>query len=94
MCYNRAHSMQDIILKKPLGKVWVKCLVATRTRMLDALTRIAQRPEWLGLDVTRLAGRPGYRLRIGKYRAVFERNDAAFIILVINIDSRGEIYKR
>ena len=45
-------------------------------------------------NLARLADRPGYRLRIGKYRAVFERNDAAFIILVINIDSRGEIYKR
>ena len=68
--------------------------VATRTRMLEALTRIAQCPEWSGLDVIRLAGRSGYRLRVGKYRAVFERNDAEFIILVINIDSRGEIYKR
>lgn len=66
MCYNKAHSMQDIILKKPLGKVCVKCLVATRTRMLEALTRIAQRPEWSGLGVTRLAGLPGYRLRIGQ----------------------------
>ena len=83
-----------LFLKKPLGKVCVKCLAATRTRMLEALTRIAQSPEWSGLDVTRLAGRPGYRLRVGQYRAVFERNDAAFIILVINIDSRGEIYKR
>ena len=62
--------------------------------MLEALIRIRQRPEWLGLDVTRLVGRPGYRLRVGQYRAVFERNDAAFIILVINIDSRSEIYKR
>lgn len=68
--------------------------VATRTRMLEALIRIAQRPEWSGPDVVRLAGRPGYRPRVGKYRAVFERNDAAFIMLVINIDSRGEIYKR
>ena len=82
-----------LFLKKPLGKVCVKCL-ATRTRMLEALTGIAQRPEWSGLDVTRLAGHSGYHLRVGKYRAVFERNDAAFIILVINIDSRGEIYKR
>ena len=62
--------------------------------MLDALTRIAQPSAWSGLDVTRLASRSGYRLRVGQYRAVFERNDAAFIILVINIDSRGEIYKR
>ena len=94
MCYNRTHSMYDIVLKKAARKGLRKMPVAARTRMLDALTRIAQRPEWSGLDVTLLAGRPGYRLRVGQYRAVFERNDAEFIILVINIDSRGEIYKR
>ena len=94
MCYNRTHSMYDIVLKKAARKGLRKMPVIARTRMLDALTRIAQRPEWSGLSVTRLASRPGYRLRIGKYRAVFERNDAEFIILVINIDSRGEIYKR
>ena len=62
--------------------------------MLDALAKIAQNPERSGLDVAKLTGRPGYCLRIGKYRAVFERNDGELIILVIDIDSRGEIYKR
>ena len=94
MCYNRTDSMYDIVLKKAARKGLRKMPVVARTRMLEALTKIAQCPEWSGLDVIRLAGRPGYRLRVGKYRAVFERNDAELIILVINIDSRGEIYKR
>ena len=56
--------------------------------------RLHTPPQGSGLDVVKLTGRPGYRLRIGKYRAVFERNDTELIILVIDIDSRGEIYKR
>ena len=86
--------MYDIILKKSARKGLRKMSVAARTHILDILTKIAQNPEWSGLDVTKLTGRPGYRLRVGKYRAVFERNDEELIILIIDIDSRGEIYKR
>ena len=86
--------MYDIVLKKAAQKGLRKISVADRTRILDALTKIAQNPERSGFDVIRLTGRPGYRLRVGKYRAVFERNDDTLIILVIDIDNRGEIYKR
>ena len=34
-----------------------------------------------------------FRLRIGKFRALFSMQDNELIILVINIGSRGEIYK-
>ena len=34
-----------------------------------------------------------FRLRIGKFRALFSKRDDQLIILVINIGSRGEIYK-
>jgi mRNA interferase RelE/StbE len=35
-----------------------------------------------------------YRLRIGKYRAIFKVEDEKLIIIVIIIDSRGQIYKK
>ena len=35
-----------------------------------------------------------YRLRIGSYRALFEVHKDAIIVLVLNIDSRGDIYKK
>ncbi len=34
-----------------------------------------------------------FRLRIGKYRAIFRVIDGELIILVLDIDSRGGIYK-
>lgn len=34
-----------------------------------------------------------YRLRIGSYRALFEVHKDTIIVLVLNIDSRGDIYK-
>jgi len=34
-----------------------------------------------------------YRMRIGKYRALFKVYDEEKIIVVINIDVRGRIYK-
>ena len=34
-----------------------------------------------------------FRLRIGKYRAIFKVVDDEIIIYVLNIDSRGDIYK-
>ena len=86
--------MYEIVLKKAAQKGLRKMPLAARTHMLGVLTKIAQNPERPGVDVVKLTARPGYRLRVGKYRAVFERNDGELIILVIDIDSRGEIYKR
>ena len=34
-----------------------------------------------------------FRLRIGKYRAIFEVRQDEIIIIVCDIDSRGDIYK-
>jgi mRNA interferase RelE/StbE len=34
-----------------------------------------------------------YRMRIGKYRAIFKLIDEQLLILVLAIDSRGDIYK-
>ena len=57
-------------------------------RVMEAL----QRYEATGQgDVKKLQGRDGYRLRIGDYRALFERTDDQ--ITVIEVGPRGDIYK-
>jgi len=50
-------------------------------------------------DVSRMSGSKHnatdrWRLRIRKYRAVFDVIDETLYIVVIDIDSRGDIYKR
>lgn len=45
-------------------------------------------------DIKRLKGKENhYRLRIGMYRAIFEIQKKNVILYVIDIDSRGDIYK-
>lgn len=43
-----------------------------------------------GLDIKSLAGRDGFRLRIGGYRAIFTNE---LELIVIKVGSRGDIYK-
>jgi mRNA interferase RelE/StbE len=45
-----------------------------------------------GVDVKALTGRPGFRLRVGSYRLVYEVNDGKLIILVVTAGHRREIY--
>lgn len=59
--------------------------VFARQRIVLAIDRLPQG------DVVKLRGLRGYRLRIGCYRVIFERN--ADVLYIEKIDVRGEVYK-
>jgi mRNA interferase RelE/StbE len=59
----------------------------------DKLNQIAVDPYARHGNVTKLRNRPGYRLRIGKWRAIFEIQHEEVVILVLKIATRGEIYR-
>ena len=44
-------------------------------------------------NVTKLVGRPGYRLRVGDWRVIYELEDKELVLLVIRIGPRGEVYE-
>lgn len=44
-------------------------------------------------NVKKLQGRPGYRLRVGDWRVIYEINNDQVIIIVMKIAPRGEVYK-
>jgi mRNA interferase RelE/StbE len=49
----------------------------------------------LAIDVKKLQGKSDdYRLKVGDYRVIFSKNDRKFTIKIIEIASRGEVYKR
>jgi mRNA interferase RelE/StbE len=60
---------------------------------MDAIESLAEDPDSRTLDVKKLRNRPGYRLRVGGFRVLFERHDDRLVILVVAVRPRGEAYK-
>ena len=44
-------------------------------------------------NATKLQGRPGYRLRVGDWRVIYEINKDEVVIIVMKIAPRGEVYR-
>lgn len=57
----------------------------TRIRIIEAIKQLPQG------DVKKLQGQKSYRLRVGDYRIIFDRNGD--ILYIEKIDNRGQIYK-
>ena len=57
------------------------------------MERVAQNPDRRDLDIAPLTGRPGFRLRVGDLRIIFERDDAARAIDILRIAPRGQVYR-
>ncbi len=62
-------------------------------RIHRSLDDLATNPYAEHLDVTKLQNRPGYRLRVGDWRVIYEIENDELIILVLRIGSRGEVYR-
>ena len=56
------------------------------------IKELAQKPHVMR-NVKKLTDHPGYRLRVGDWRIVYTVNDNELLIHVINIKTRGEVYK-
>ena len=63
-------------------------------RMPGALDRLAENHDRRDIDAVPLTNRPGYRLKVGSYRAIYERDDEIRLIAVFRIGHRKNIYQR
>ncbi len=59
----------------------------------DKLRSVAADPYGQHNNVKKLAGQPGYRLRIGDWRVMYELEDDRLVMLVVRIATRGQVYK-
>jgi mRNA interferase RelE/StbE len=60
-------------------------------RFMDAFASMAcGQGRW---DIKKLTGQSGHRLRIGRYRAIFEKDGTTLTIVVIEVGTRGDIYQ-
>lgn len=85
--------MYQLVYKRRATKALARMSSADRRRLLGALDVLAQSPYANHLDTKRLQGRDGFRLRIGDWRVLYDVEDDRLIVLVLQIGSRGDIYK-
>ena len=65
-----------------------------KSRIVNKLHEIKENPDDPTLDVDKLKGESGYRLRVGRYRIIYTRYKDQLISEVVRISARGDIYKR
>ncbi len=82
--------MYQIIIKKKAKKFIDKLPVNERRRVVAAIERL---PD--GEDIKKLKGYDDLlRLRVGDYRIIYTVDNGKLIVYVVDIDNRGDVYKR
>ena len=63
-------------------------------RVVESFEIIAQNPYQNALDIVKLKGEENkYRLRLGKYRFLYEIIEEQILVYAYKANSRGDIYK-
>ena len=85
--------MYQIVFTKQVYKSLRRIPKNVVDRIREKLDQIAKDPYATHTNVTRLQNRPGYRLRVGDWRVIYDIRKEELVILVLKVGSRGEIYR-
>jgi len=82
-------NIYEIIIVKKAEKFLEKQDKATQKRIIEAIYKLP-----IG-DVKKLKASSSvtYRLRVGDFRILFQKKDSELIIIIIDVDNRGQVYK-
>ena len=85
----------EIIFEKQVKKFIEKQDKNLKQRFKQAFLRLVENPYPSNktLDIKKLKGSEEYRLRIGKYRFIYQVKENVLVIVMEKADSRGDIYK-
>ena len=85
--------MYEILFTKQAYKALRRIPRSLAQRIRGKIELLAVDPYAPNPNVRKLTGRPGYRLRVGDWRIIYEIRTDELIILVLKIAPRGEVYK-
>ncbi len=81
----------QVVLPRTIIKVIENLPAVDGRRVLEAINDLAQNPRPPGCR--KLTGRPGWRIRVGNYRIIYEIADAQHLVTVRDVDHRGQVYR-
>jgi mRNA interferase RelE/StbE len=81
-------------VSKQVAKFLDKSEQRLRIKIITVFEQLSKDPRSASLDTKAMINKKGhFRLRIGKYRFLYEIIDAELSIYVYKADSRGDVYK-
>ena len=86
--------MYRLTLRRQARNYLARLPLKIKSRIIDKLHEIKKDPDSPSLDVDKIKGESGYRLRVGPYRILYTRHREQLIIENVKIRARGDIYKR
>ncbi|QDQ40845.1 type II toxin-antitoxin system RelE/ParE family toxin [Legionella geestiana] len=82
-----------LLIKKQAKKALQSVPQPDKTRITEKIVLLGKNPDDISLDVKKLKGEPYFRLRVGSWRIIFDRDDQVKIVSIEKIKPRGEAYK-
>ena len=86
--------MHHLRFSKRAAKALLEMPRLNAERIRRQLKLLVDDPGRRDMDIVALQGRDGFRLRVGDMRIIFERNDRARVIDVLQIAPRGQVYRQ
>jgi mRNA interferase RelE/StbE len=85
--------MYDVVFTRQAAKSFQKLPRSIALRVREKLAEVAADPFAQHRAVTKLQNRPGYRLRIGDWRVIYDLQKEELVVIVLKIAPRGEVYR-
>ncbi len=83
--------MYTVIVPRPVHKSLAKLSPSDGRRVLAVIAALAQNPRPPGC--LKLRDRPGWRVRAGNYRIIYDVDDAQQMVTIRAVDDRSSVYR-
>ena len=79
-----------VTIRRRAAKALATLPVQDFERVRDAIRALGETPQPAGCK--KLVGRNGWRIRVGRYRVIYEVADRALVVLVLDVGDWKDVY--
>lgn len=83
----------EVQIRKQACKKLQSLAVNVRRRIAEKIIWLGDNPDDPRLDIKKMVGSSSFRLRVGDWRVIFDRDDQIKIISIETVKARGDVYK-